>query len=206
MVSIAEHRAALKSRAEARQTALERGIALDDLGAGYAGLSQLIGLEPDFVKVDRDLIRGIDTDCSKRTLVKSIVSACHDLEIELVCEGVESASEARSLLAMGVAVGIGNRLGRALGRPTHLDEIEDNVRRLVRRGDSQPTWTSSGLKLSAHALPDGTVDLVCSHARLTPARIEHVADALFAQHRIVACQTAGLFHIVVARDQLQPNS
>jgi EAL domain-containing protein (putative c-di-GMP-specific phosphodiesterase class I)/CheY-like chemotaxis protein len=91
----------VQSRVEALR---KRGflIALDDVNAGYAGLSRLVGLDPDFVKVDPELVRGIDTDGSKRTLVASLLSACRDLEIELVCEGVETESEARQLSEIGV--------------------------------------------------------------------------------------------------------
>lgn len=77
-------------------------IAVDDLGAGYAALSLLIGLEPDFVKIDRDLVRGVDFDASKRALVASLASVCRELEIELVCEGVETEDEGRCLLEVGV--------------------------------------------------------------------------------------------------------
>jgi len=77
-------------------------IAVDDLGAGYAALSLLIGLEPDFVKIDRDLVSGIDSDASKRALIASLASVCRELEIELVCEGVETESEGRCLLEVGV--------------------------------------------------------------------------------------------------------
>jgi EAL domain-containing protein (putative c-di-GMP-specific phosphodiesterase class I) len=77
-------------------------IAVDDLGAGYAALSLLIGLEPDFVKIGRDLVRGVDSDASKRTLIASLASVCHELEIDLVCEGVETEPEGRCLLAAGV--------------------------------------------------------------------------------------------------------
>ncbi|MGH9392220.1 MAG: EAL domain-containing protein, partial [Vicinamibacteria bacterium] len=77
-------------------------IAVDDLGAGYAALSLLIGLEPDFVKIDRDLVRGVDADASKRALITSLASVCRELEIELVCEGVETEAEGRCLLEVGV--------------------------------------------------------------------------------------------------------
>jgi EAL domain-containing protein (putative c-di-GMP-specific phosphodiesterase class I) len=84
----------------------ERGfrLAIDDLGAGYAALSLLVGLDPDFVKIDRDLVRGVDSDASKRALVGSMASACRELEIDVVCEGVETAAEARTILAAGVGL------------------------------------------------------------------------------------------------------
>jgi EAL domain-containing protein (putative c-di-GMP-specific phosphodiesterase class I)/CheY-like chemotaxis protein len=90
---------------ERRITALrERNflIAVDDLGAGYAALSLLVGLEPDIVKIDRDLVRGVDSDPSKKALITSLATVCRQLEIGLVCEGVETEAEGRCLLEVGV--------------------------------------------------------------------------------------------------------
>lgn len=77
-------------------------IAVDDLGAGYAALSLLVGLDPDFVKIDRDLVRGVDSNPARKTLIASLASVCRELEIELVCEGVETEGEGRCLLEAGV--------------------------------------------------------------------------------------------------------
>ena len=77
-------------------------IAVDDLGAGYAALSLLIGLDPDVVKIDRDLVRNVDCDPSKKALIASLADVCGQLEIALVCEGVETEAEARCLLEVGV--------------------------------------------------------------------------------------------------------
>jgi EAL domain-containing protein (putative c-di-GMP-specific phosphodiesterase class I) len=84
----------------------ERGfrLAIDDLGAGYAALSLLVGLDPDFVKIDRDLVRGVDSDPTKRALIGSMASACRELGIDVVCEGVETAEEAQTILGIGVAL------------------------------------------------------------------------------------------------------
>ncbi len=77
-------------------------IAVDDLGAGYAALSLLVGLEPDVVKIDQDLVRGVDCDASRRALIGSLADVCGQLEIALVCEGVETEAEGRCLLEVGV--------------------------------------------------------------------------------------------------------
>jgi hypothetical protein len=103
------------------------------------------------------------------------------------------------LLVMAIAVLATARGAFARGR--HLDEIERTVAALVRQNKHQAALTSSGLKLSARTLPDGTVDVICSHAALTQRRLEHVAATLYAQPRIVPGTTAGLFHVLVPRDQ-----
>ncbi|HXF24974.1 MAG TPA: EAL domain-containing protein [Gemmatimonadaceae bacterium] len=76
-------------------------IAIDDLGAGYAGLSAFAQLEPDVVKVDMSLVRDIHQHPTKRKLVRSIVSICADLSLTLIVEGVEVAAERDALLDLG---------------------------------------------------------------------------------------------------------
>lgn len=77
-------------------------IAVDDLGAGYSGLSSFSQLEPDIVKLDMSLIRDIDGSSSKASLVRSMISVCtQDLGVRVVCEGVETVGERDTLAAVG---------------------------------------------------------------------------------------------------------
>ena len=81
--------------------ALGYRIAVDDLGAGYAGLTSFAHLEPEVVKVDMSLIRGIDRSPMKQKLLRSIVSLCRDLGIEIIAEGVETEEERDALVGVG---------------------------------------------------------------------------------------------------------
>jgi EAL domain-containing protein (putative c-di-GMP-specific phosphodiesterase class I) len=76
-------------------------IAVDDLGAGYAGLTSFAHLEPEVVKVDMSLIRGIDRSPMKQKLLGSIVALCRDLGIQIIAEGVETAEERDALISVG---------------------------------------------------------------------------------------------------------
>ncbi|MES1172555.1 MAG: EAL domain-containing protein [Bacteroidota bacterium] len=76
-------------------------IALDDLGAGYAGLNSFAQLEPEVVKVDMSIVRGLEQSATKQKLLASVVSLCRDLEIHLVTEGVETTSERDAVLKLG---------------------------------------------------------------------------------------------------------
>lgn len=88
-------------------------IAVDDLGAGYAGLSCFNLLEPEVVKLDMGLIRDIDSQPRKRALVESMVRVCmQDLGIQVVCEGVETADERDVLIALGAPLLQGYLFGR----------------------------------------------------------------------------------------------
>jgi EAL domain-containing protein (putative c-di-GMP-specific phosphodiesterase class I) len=85
----------------ARLRELGYRMALDDLGAGYAGLSSLARLEPEFVKLDMSLIRDIHRQPVQQKLVRSVVSMCHDMGKHPIAEGVESAEELAVLRACG---------------------------------------------------------------------------------------------------------
>lgn len=76
-------------------------IALDDLGAGYAGLSSFAQLQPEIVKVDMSLVRGIDRSQTKRKLFGAFADLCRDLGTAIIAEGVETAEERDCLVSLG---------------------------------------------------------------------------------------------------------
>lgn len=77
-------------------------IALDDLGAGYGSLNLLTSLKPDFVKFDRELIRGVDLDPYKQKVFVKLVEMARDLGIHTLAEGIETEGEYRWLAEQGV--------------------------------------------------------------------------------------------------------
>jgi len=81
----------------------ERGfrIAVDDLGAGYAGLNSFALLEPEIVKLDITLVRDIDTSPVKQKLINSMTALCEDMGLAIVAEGVETPSERDMLVELG---------------------------------------------------------------------------------------------------------
>ena len=79
-------------------------VAIDDLGAGYAGLTAFSLLQPDVCKLDMALVRDVDTLDTKRKLCQSMVELCQELGILLVAEGVETAAECDTLVAIGVDI------------------------------------------------------------------------------------------------------
>lgn len=85
----------------ARLRALGFRIAIDDLGAGYAGLTSFAVLEPEVVKIDMSLVRDVDTSPMKRKIVRSMVSLCEELKILVVAEGVETPAERDTLVELG---------------------------------------------------------------------------------------------------------
>lgn len=88
-------------------------IAIDDLGAGYAGLSYFAQVKPDIVKIDMSLVRDIDSDSVKQRVVGSICELARNLSVAVVAEGIETASELTTLEALGIVL----LQGYALARP-----------------------------------------------------------------------------------------
>jgi EAL domain-containing protein (putative c-di-GMP-specific phosphodiesterase class I) len=78
--------------------------AIDDFGAGYSGLNLLAKFQPDLIKLDMELIRGIDGDAVRRAIVLSIVMVCRDLSIGIIAEGVETEAEYRALRDCGIGL------------------------------------------------------------------------------------------------------
>lgn len=76
--------------------------AIDDFGAGYAGLNLLAEYQPDILKIDMDLIRNIDQNLARQSIVKGIVAICRDLKIRVVAEGVETKEERDFLYSAGI--------------------------------------------------------------------------------------------------------
>ena len=87
-------------------------VAIDDLGAGYAGLASVLKLKPDVLKMDRALVRGIDRDPAAEALASSLVHFARALGARLVAEGIERWEEAEKLAEIGVSHGQGYLLGR----------------------------------------------------------------------------------------------
>jgi EAL domain-containing protein (putative c-di-GMP-specific phosphodiesterase class I) len=86
-------------------------LAVDDAGAGFASLKHIMVLRPDFVKVDRDLVAGIDTDETKAAVVEALGMFTSRLDAWLVAEGVETAAELDRLLSLRVPLAQGYGLG-----------------------------------------------------------------------------------------------
>jgi EAL domain-containing protein (putative c-di-GMP-specific phosphodiesterase class I) len=104
----------IKGRAQALR-AIGFKLAIDDLGAGYAGLSSFSQLEPDIAKLDMSLIRDIDGSMQKQSIVRSMINVCRDeLGVTVVCEGVETIAERDTLGNLGSDT----QQGYFFGRPT----------------------------------------------------------------------------------------
>ncbi len=82
-------------------------LAIDDFGAKNSGLGRVCKFKPEYLKLDMDLIRNIDSDTMKKAAVSSIVSFCKDVDIKIIAEGIETAAELKTLIELGVKFGQG---------------------------------------------------------------------------------------------------
>lgn len=94
-------------------------IAIDDAGAGFASLRHLLLIDPEIIKLDVSLTRGIDSDARKRALAAALTSFAEEIDKVVVAEGIETPRERETLLDLGVRYG----QGYLLGRPVPLQEL-----------------------------------------------------------------------------------
>ncbi|WP_291865085.1 EAL domain-containing protein [Bradyrhizobium sp.] len=121
VVEITEHTDVddYKDVLEALRPLRQRGIrlAVDDAGAGYSSLRHILNLQPDFIKLDMDLIRHIDIDPARRALASALIAFARDTDSVIIAEGVETASELAALQLLGAE----QVQGYFLGRPMPLE-------------------------------------------------------------------------------------
>ena len=94
-------------------------LAIDDLGAGYAGLTTFAVLEPDVVKLDMALVRGCDHELVKQQLMRSMTTLCKELGALVVAEGIETPAERDTVVSLGCDL----LQGFLLGRPAEVADI-----------------------------------------------------------------------------------
>jgi diguanylate cyclase (GGDEF)-like protein len=87
-------------------------IAIDDAGSGYAGLQQIMRVQPDIIKLDRSLVESVDTDDAKTALIEFFIVFARRIDADVCTEGIETAAELATLAALGVSLGQGYLLGR----------------------------------------------------------------------------------------------
>jgi EAL domain-containing protein len=87
-------------------------LAVDDTGAGYAGLTHVMRLQPDIIKLDRALTTNVDSDPDKAPLISSFVRYARDIDADVCAEGIETRQELECLAGLDVAYGQGYVIAR----------------------------------------------------------------------------------------------
>lgn len=162
-------------------------VAIDDLGAGYAGLRLWSELRPDFVKFDRHFIQGIDADPTKGQFIRSMQEIASELGCRTIAEGIETEAEFRAVSRLGVALG----QGYFFARPSpHPDPPREKYGLVVR-----------GLGGSSSAVGSRTRNVACLIRRVPsvgPGVLVHeVADMFVDLPSVQALAVVGLNGIPV---------
>ncbi|WP_439815839.1 EAL domain-containing protein [Zavarzinia sp. CC-PAN008] len=121
-------------------------LALDDFGAGHAGMQMLHAARPDLVKIDRFFIAGVDRDRAKKTLLGAMVAMAHGLGMNVVAEGVETEAELMTVRELGCEMVQGyfvQRPSLEAGLMLPRYEVVAAASRRERRGDG-PVAASQG--------------------------------------------------------------
>jgi len=110
-------------------------VAVDDAGAGYAGLQQIMRMQADFIKLDRSLISGCHLDQAKAALIGSLADFAASTGAEVCAEGVETLDELRVIIRLGVTCGQGFVLARPAPPWTEVDPDAAALCRALARED-----------------------------------------------------------------------
>jgi diguanylate cyclase (GGDEF)-like protein len=135
LMEVTEHHCGIVERLRA----LGLRIAIDDFGTGYSSLSYLTNFPVDRLKIAQELVLSVDTDHRHASVVRTAIRLAKDLGIEIIAEGVETASQARFLASADCAYAQGYRYGRPMnaaratellrqGRVTVLEETKPDLR------------------------------------------------------------------------------
>jgi EAL domain-containing protein (putative c-di-GMP-specific phosphodiesterase class I)/DNA-binding NarL/FixJ family response regulator len=135
VVEITEH-APIENYATLRESlatlrAFGARVAIDDAGAGFASLRHILRLDPDFIKLDRTLINGIDGDRSLQALAAGLIAFAKTIDATIIAEGIERAQEVETLKDLGVRLG----QGYLFARPAPLP-----LPRTILAGNADTTW------------------------------------------------------------------
>jgi PAS domain S-box-containing protein len=87
-------------------------IAVDDAGAGYASFRHILRLKPDLIKLDRDIVAGIDTDPARHALGAAVVTFAAQIGARVIAEGIQTSAELATVTGLGMTGGQGYLLGR----------------------------------------------------------------------------------------------
>ncbi len=87
-------------------------IAIDDFGSGYSGMNRVCAFSPNFLKIDMQLIRNIDSDTVKKSAVAAIVKFCKESGIATIAEGIETEGELKTLIDLNIDYGQGYYLAK----------------------------------------------------------------------------------------------
>lgn len=125
----------LMREAVSHYRAMGFSIAIDDLGQGFSSLRLWSELSPEFVKIDKHFVHGIENDGIKRQFLRSIQAIARQSGASVIAEGIETAGELKHVRGSGIALGQGYHFARPAAAPVTL--LPDDMVRALRGWDSE---------------------------------------------------------------------
>lgn len=161
-------------------------IAVDDVGAGYSGLSQLMAVRPELIKLDKSLIQNLPTDPAAQALVTAVSLLSGTLDAWTVVEGIETEEQLRTVADLGVPLVQGYIFGRPSAAWPSTDEISARVRAvglsdrtgIHEVGDLMRALRPEELRLDTHGRPSVVIGSAGEHPALPVAPTTAPAVAL----------------------------
>jgi len=194
-------------------------LAVDDVGSGYAGLTHVMRLAPDVIKLDRALTTGIEGDSVKAALVSSFVRYARDIDATVCGEGIETHEELTCLAALDVSYGQGYLIARpaapwaeidpdaaeacgvafraALHEPSATEQFADLVARASSPEELDPSLPAIATELGADEVrialdgPARAGQLLAGDPDADPARVAALLDAGFRSELTLPIGAAG---------------
>lgn len=140
-------------------------IAIDDFGSGYSGMNRVCSFSPDYIKIDIELVRNVNTNAMKKSAITSIVQFCREANIKTIAEGIETEGELNTLIEIGVDYGQGFFLCRPNEKFSSLSaELKMMIKAARQKADIE-----RGINLF------GDVELLCSNKH-TVSCLEKAVD------------------------------
>ncbi|MHB1393980.1 MAG: EAL domain-containing protein [Clostridia bacterium] len=149
-------------------------IAIDDAGAGYSGLNLISDVNPNYIKLDMKLIRGVDADSLKFALVKGMAEFSKVANISLIAEGIETYEELATLVNLGVQYGQGYLIQKP---DAEVKEIRQEVLQVLKKINLKKNHTSQSIISNIYITNLCTATGIISPTEMVP----HVYD-IFKQN------------------------
>ncbi len=176
---------------------LDRGVrlAIDDAGAGYSSLRHVVELSPDYLKLDRELVSGVDEDPNRRALMRAVVAFAREVGTSVIAEGVETRGELDVLRDAEVHLVQGYLLSRPAA-PWPDIERTGPPKSGNRAGDAHSRFSEHGLQ-QALARVDNVLE-ACEVAAETLYRHSHLLTSLYLErnHELRCVAQRGLWQVL----------
>ncbi|SHI97056.1 EAL domain-containing protein [Thermoclostridium caenicola] len=168
-------------------------FALDDFGSGYSNHLALLALEPDIIKIDKELVRGVNSDLRKQHMIEDIISYARYRGTRVLAEGIETREELETLCRMGIDYAQGYFLGMP---SSELTEPYEQAREIIRAmGKHQLVGLGNLLILLRESMAGVDSEMAC-HAAVTAYLVLKMGLKL----RIRGERLAGLITAAMLRD------